>query len=229
MDILKKKRAWAILFYYLIAVICRYFAIYELPSLSSTVWYSIVGQLLTGIGPILGGVIVVLLFHRKMYCSVFGNSPWRSVACIVLPVILLCLFDRRQGAQASLMLMGCILYAFLEETGWRGYLLGEFQTLPQLKRVLIISLFWFFWHLDLPLGLHGIAFFAILFFASWGLDQLAHDTHSLILCACLHGIFNFFKHSGGVFDTAPIIIILILSIIFWFAVWYVPQHKQTHL
>ena len=215
----------AILLFYVIAIVCRITAVYILPSISVDAQQTIWLQLCEGVGPTLGALAVLLLFKRKLYCSLFGLSWLRSMACIAIPVLLFLVFDRTNGVKASLIFMGCISYAFLEEVGWRGYLTGEFASLSRFKRILIITAFWFFWHINFPLGISGVIFFLILLLASWGLDQLARDTHSLMLCACLHGIFNLFKHNNGLLDNWITITLLVLSIVSWFLIWYLPFKK----
>ena len=189
-----------IVHFYLIAVVCRIISVYILPDLFPDNPQAIWLQLCGGIGPTLGALVVMLSFKKKLFCSITGKSLIRSIICIAFPVLILLIFDRMNGVKASLLFLGCVSYAFLEEVGWRGYLTGEFAKWRQLKRVLVITIFWFFWHINFPLGINGVVFFAILMLASWGLDQLACDTHSLILCACLHGVFNLFKHNNGIFN-----------------------------
>ena len=215
-----------ILLFYLCAVVCRAISVFILPELFANSRNSIWLQLCEGIGPTLGALAVMYFFKRKLYCNIMGKSWKRSIACLVLPILLFLLFDKANGIKTSLIFLGCSCYAFLEEVGWRGYLTGEFAGLNQFKRILTITAFWFFWHLNFPLGINGLVFFAILLLSSWGLDQLAHDTHSLILCACLHGIFNLFKHNNGLLNNQVTISLLVISIISWFVVWYCPFNKN---
>ena len=216
-----------ILTFYFIAVACRIASVYILPALFVDARQSIWLQLCEGVGPTLGALVVMCIFKRKLFCSIMGTSMIRSIACMVFPILIFLLFDRMNGAKASLVFLGCISYAFLEEVGWRGYLTGEFAGISQLKRVLIVTAFWFFWHVNFPLGIGGLVFFAILLLASWGLDQLARDTHSLVLCACLHGIFNLFKHNNGLLNNWLTISLLIISIASWFVIWYYPFRKRS--
>lgn len=221
-----KTEGLPILLFFFIAVACRIISVYILPTFFPDSQQAIWLQLCEGIGPTLGALTVMLFFKRKLFCSITGNSLKRSIFCVIFPIILLLIFDRTNGSKASLLFLGCTTYAFLEEVGWRGYLTGEFAEWSQLKRILTITTLWFFWHVNFPLGVNGIVFFAILLFASWGLDLLARDTHSLILCACLHGIFNLFKHNNGILNNYTTITILVISIISWFLVWYYPFNPQ---
>lgn len=218
-----------ILLFYVIAVACRIISVYILPALFEEGRQSLWLQLCEGTGPTLGALAVMYFFKKKLFCSIIGKSLKRSIACIAFPVLLLLIFDRTNGISTSFLFLGCIFYAFFEEVGWRGYLTGELAECSQLKRILTITGFWFLWHVNFPLGIDGLVFFAILLLSSWGLDQLTRDTRSLILCACLHGIFNLFKHNNGVLDNSTTIVLLVISIISWFLVWYYPFKKKTPL
>ena len=213
--------------FYLVAVACRIVSVCILPTIVEGSKHTIWLQLCEGIGPALGAVIVTCCFKRKWTCTIAGKSWRRSVFCLTFPIALFIIFDRANGLKTTLLFLGCTLYAFFEEVGWRGYLTGEFSKLNQLKRVIIITTFWFIWHINFPLGVHGLIFFTILLLASWGLDQVAHDTHALILCACLHGIFNLFKHNNEILNNYLTLSLLILSIASWFIVWYYPCHKKS--
>jgi membrane protease YdiL (CAAX protease family) len=221
-----KDRGLPILLFFISALACRIISVYILPELFADSRQSIWLQLCEGIGPTVGTLAVMYFFRRKLFCSITGNSLKRSIACIVIPILLLLVFDRMNGVKTSLILCGCVLYAFLEEVGWRGYLTGELAEWGQLKRIMTITAFWFFWHVNFPLGVNGLVFVVILLLSSWGLDQLARDTHSLILCACVHGIFNLFKHNNGVLNNYITISILTVSIISWFIIWYYPINKK---
>jgi len=48
-----------------------------------------------------------------------GTSKLRSIACIVLPILIFFFFDKMNGARASLVFPKYISYAFLEEVGSR--------------------------------------------------------------------------------------------------------------
>lgn len=218
-----------ILLFYFIALACRIISVYILPVLFADSHQFLWLQLCEGVGPTLGTLVVMCSFKKKLFCNIIGNSLKRSIICIVFPILLLLIFDRINGVKTSLLLLGCVFYAFLEEVGWRGYLSNEFAKCGQLKRIITITTFWFFWHVNFPLGVNGFVFFVILLLSSWGLDQLAHDTRSLILCACFHGIFNLFKHNNGVLNNYITISLLIISIISWFFVWYYPFKKRKPL
>lgn len=221
MKFLKDKAALrGIAVFYVIALAVRVASLYVVPracpAAEQTIWW----QMLTGAGPAVGAIVAVVALRRKMYCSLLGSSALKSLACVALPALALALFAPG-GLRAAGIFLGCIVYALLEETGWRGYLLSEFSDKKQWKRVLVVTAFWFVWHLDAA-HLTNLLFPLILLLSSWGLDQLAHDTHSLTLCACFHGLFNLFKHGNGLTSSSLTVAILVASIVIWFAIWYAP-------
>lgn len=83
--------------------------------------------------------------------------------------------------------------------------------------VLIITVMWFLWHLDLS-ERSILPFFVLLLFASWGIGKVATDTHSLLLCAAFHGIVNFSKH--GLLSDTTYLVAFIGIIVLWIAMWY---------
>lgn len=222
-----KMEGLPILLFYFIAVVCRIISVCILPTLFDDCHQSLWLQLCEGIGPAFGALVAMYFFKRNMFCSIMGKSLKRSLVCVIFPVLLLLMFDRMNGVKTSLIFLGCAFYAFFEEVGWRGYLTGVFAQWNQLNRIWVITIFWFFWHVNFPLGVNGIVFFIILLLSSWGLDKLAHDTHSLVLCACLHGVFNLFKHNDGVLNNYITISLLVCSIVLWFFVWYYPFNRKT--
>lgn len=221
-----KESSWAILVFYIIAVAFRIITTYVLPDYFHGFSDTICGQLVSGMGPLAGAICVMFFFHKKLFCTIFGKSSIRSILCIAVPMLLLVLFNRENGLKFAMIFLGCITYAFFEEVGWRGYLLGEFSTCSQWKRVVVISLFWFFWHADI-IHLSSIIFLMILLFSSWGLDQLAFDTRSLVLCSCFHGLFNLLKHGNGIWNEHIALFILAVSIVFWFVIWYLPIKRKN--
>ncbi len=120
-------------------------------------------------------------------------------------------------------------YGLLEEYGWRGFLQYELRELPVWQYVLIITMMWLLWHLDLSYR-SILPFFLLLLFASWGIGKVATDTHSLLFCAAFHGIVNFSKH--GLLLNTTFLIAFICIIIFWFLIWYFinsPKYSKIKL
>ena len=80
------------------------------------------------------------------------------------------------GVQTCPTSLVAFTYGLLEEYGWRGFLQYELRNLPVWQYVLIITVMWFLWHLDL--NLLNVSFFLLLLFASWGIGKVVSETHS---------------------------------------------------
>lgn len=167
-----------------------------------------------GIGPCLGAIAAVMLFKRKFYCTITGNSLVKSIITVAIPLIVCFILDKR----LSFILLGSIVYAFLEEVGWRGYLQEEQKELNQPLQVFIVGTMWFLWHLTIGFNMSGLIFWGLLLFGAWGIGNVARDTRSLAACACFHTLYNFSAH--GYFQFTPIVIVIYVAIIVsWIVIW----------
>ena len=171
-------------------------------------------QLSTGLGPAIGAVIAMAICKRKTEFTFTGQSVWKSLVTIAVPCLA---FGVLGGWSMGGLCLLAFAYGLLEEYGWRGFLQYELRQLPVWQYVLIITVMWFLWHLDLSQR-NLLPFFALLLFASWGIGKVATDTHSLLFCAAFHGIVNFSKR-GLLSDTAYLIAFIGI-IAFWIAIWY---------
>ena len=140
MKIYEKNKWMAIALFYVIAVITRAIVLWgvrswDIKTDSSFLW---LWDWASGIGPCLGAFAAVLICKRKFYCSITGTSLWKSVLTVAIP-FLVCFFQNRE---LSFILVDFIIYSFLEEVGWRGYLQGELKDMNPALRVLVIGLMW---------------------------------------------------------------------------------------
>lgn len=125
----------------------------------------------------------------------FGTSVTKSILTLAVPFVLFGIVDYKEIGLCLWLLFVYLLYAFFEEVGWRGYLYSELIGCKIIHRLLLTTLLWFFWHCR-AWQIGDVGFFALLFLASFGLDKLIRDTHSLILVACFHGLFNFISNAS---------------------------------
>lgn len=220
MNVLAKKKWLAIGLFYLIAVVVRYVALniahdIENPSFTDlSIWPVAWAE---GVGPCLGAIIVVLLFKRDFYCSITGSSLIKSAISLLIPFAVCFILHH----ELSFILLGFIFYSFLEEVGWRGYLQGELKDKSLFVQSLVIGTMWLLWHIQIGLNLGTLIFWLLLVFGSWGIGKIATDTHSLVLCACFHTLYNFSSH--GMFHFTPSVIALYVAVIAsWFVIWYLP-------
>lgn len=218
---LEKNKKWiAITLFYAIAVACRALVLNFAPAPTEVDLYYVLRGWAEGIGPCLGALAAVYILKRKFFCSITGTSIIKSLLSVAIPFgICYCLHH-----QLSFLLLDFILYSFLEEVGWRGYLMSEFEDKSQGMKALIIGLLWFVWHLQFSLSVNAHIFLALLIFGSWGIGRVAQDTHSLVLCACFHTLYNFSSHGWFQF-TPTVICIYVVVFSSWFVIWYTPWEK----
>ena len=203
----------AIATFYIVALILRLITLFignKYPELRGNYAF----QLSTGLGPIIGAFVAMAIFKRKTEYTLFGKSVWKSVATIAIPCAV---FGIIGGLDTGILCLLAFVYGLLEEYGWRGYLQYELRELPVWQWVLIITVMWLLWHLDLDQR-NLLGFFPLLLFASWGIGKVASDTHSLLFCAAFHGIVNFSKR--GLLSDTTFLVAFISVIIFWIVLWY---------
>ena len=207
----------ALAVFYIIALLVRLISLQVVdmyPSIDTSFALRASAALATGLGPAIGALVVMFIFKRKTEYTLLGKSAWKSIVTIVVPCIV---FGIIGGWELGLTCLVAFAYGLLEEYGWRGFLQYELRNLPVWQYVLIITVMWFLWHLDLNQR-NVLQFFVLLLFASWGIGKVVSETHSLLFCAAFHGIANFSKRdlcSDTTFTVA-----LVCVIVFWIVLWY---------
>lgn len=142
-SILKQKRTWSIILFYVLAVLIR---------VVSTRFETIdpshvkLGDFVGGLSPLIGAIVVILALRRKMKTSLFGTSVTKSILTLAVPFVLFGIVDYKEIGLCLWLLFVYLLYAFFEEMGWRGYLYSELIGCKIIHRLLLTTLLWFFWH-----------------------------------------------------------------------------------
>ena len=207
----------AIATFYIIALLVRLISLHVInkcPSIETNYALQVSAALATGLGPTIGALVVMFIFKRKTEYTLLGKSAWKSIATIAVPCLV---FGIIGGLDTAIICFMAFVYGLLEEYGWRGFLQNELKGLPVWQYVLIITVMWFLWHLDLD-SRNILLFFLILLFASWGIGKVATDTHSLLFCAAFHGIVNFTKRD--LFSDTTFTVTFVCVIVFWIVMWY---------
>jgi membrane protease YdiL (CAAX protease family) len=189
----QSKKIASILTFFTIAILLRYYIDVIKPNflLDLHLYLQI---LLLGIGPLIGGLVVVKFFKRPNFLKIFGLNFWKTIAIVAIPMILFSLVGVIENGIPSLNLFKIIgifiLYALFEEYGWRGYLQSELSDLKKVYKYLIITILWFVWHLNFELTINNLIFFLLLFAGSYGIGFIADRSKSLIMSALFHSFFN---------------------------------------
>ena len=167
-SILKQKRTWSIMLFYVLAVLIRVVSTrFETIDPSHVKLWDFVG----GLSPLIGAIVVILALRRKMKTSLFGTSVTKSILTLAVPFVLFGIVDYKEIGLCLWLLFVYLLYAFFEEVGWRGYLYSELIGCKIIHRLLLTTLLWFFWHCR-AWQIGDVGFFALLFLASFGLDKI---------------------------------------------------------
>lgn len=122
------------------------------------------------------------------------------------------------------LILWIITFGFGEETGWRGFALGELNKRFSMKlSTTILAIVWFCWHLPFFIyngnlsegGIFGIAMYALsLFCGNIVLSYLIKLNENRILAVAVwHGVFNWFTASRGL--PAEIPTIMSIVVVFW--------------
>lgn len=187
------KRISAIAIFYIIAIGLRYYITEIKPDFftNSNLYIKV---LLQGIGPLLGGLFVIKFLKRPNDLKLLGIGFSKTLLVISIPVILFTLVGilntGQPGLNALKYVILILVYALLEEYGWRNYLQSELSDLNKITKYLIITILWFVWHLNFELSIGNLLFFIILFAGSVGIGYVADQSKSLIFVALFHAFFN---------------------------------------
>jgi len=211
------KRIASIFTFFVIAISLRYYIDVIKPSflLDLHLYLQI---LILGIGPLIGGLLVVKVFKRPNFLKIFGLNFWKTITIVAIPMVLFSFVGVIENGTPSLNLFKfigiIILYALFEEYGWRGYLQSELSDLKKIYKYLIITTLWFVWHLNFEISISNLIFFLALFAGSYGIGFMADRSKSLVMSALFHSFFNISQTEllGEVQLSYKIIIIAISAI-----------------
>lgn len=219
-----KTKIYAIILFYVIAVLIRYLA-------TKTTVFDIADNTflkicLRGIGPAIGALIAFKVFDIKNTYSLSGKLKPLLLSFfvfIVIPVIGFAFIGVQESANAmatsNAFLAGAelsfylFIYGILEEMGWRVFLQEQLNFLNQYLKYVIIGLLWFLWHLYFDLTISNLVFLLILIFASWGIGKIGDKTKSILAVGAFHALYNLY--SVDYFDSKGKLIVLSISTVIW--------------
>jgi membrane protease YdiL (CAAX protease family) len=199
----------AIIVFYVIAVLLRYLT--NKTELLAGINSTFIVTILQGIGPAIGALVAIKLFHIHFKMNLKGNFANILIPLSIywlLPAILIGIVAYfAKGTFPLIAIFTVLIYGLLEEIGWRGFLQQLLVPLPKFVGILIITILWFVWHLNFNLTSSNIIFFFILLLGSWGIGLVAEKTNSLLAVAAFHSLNNFFAELN--LQTAILLTILI--------------------
>ncbi|WP_413513778.1 type II CAAX prenyl endopeptidase Rce1 family protein [Myroides odoratus] len=194
------------------------------------VWFYLISiSFLEGSGILIGVLVVILLLYKRerIKISLFGTSVKYSLLMLVVPLSLFLIigvdneYDMDKHLYGLLSFTSTFLYCILEESGWRGYLQGEFKEMKSWRKFTLIGFMWYLWHLPFLTNsdfFSNILFLGLLIFGSWGIGQVLIATKSIVACACFHLVVQIISFNSLIKDGLNInakLIILAICITSW--------------
>ncbi|MDQ8014599.1 MAG: CPBP family intramembrane glutamic endopeptidase [Flavobacterium nitrogenifigens] len=217
----------AIIVFYVVAVICRYVAVKT--NLLSGIENPYLVILLRGAGPALGALAAIKIFslHNPMSIKgIYKNAIIPFAVYWILPAVLIAgVYYATIGKFPILLMFTVLAYGLLEEIGWRGFLQEQLKSLPKFTSILIITVLWFAWHLNLEITPNNMIFLGIIFFGTWGIGKVYSSTGSLLAVAGVHSLNNFFR--DGLHSTELTLIAILLLIWVGFIILYNKKFKTV--
>lgn len=214
----KRKVVLAIAVFYGIAILLRYLT--NKTQILSGLDNTFLTVILQAIGPTIGALVAFRLFQIRSVMTLKGNFRNFFVPLFIywlLPVILMeTVAYFSTGTAPKIAVITILVYGLFEEIGWRGFLQQALVWLPKLVRISVITILWFFWHLNFDLSVSNMTFFLILLFGSWTLGFIAEKTNSLLVVSAIHSLNNFFSDLNAykISVLALLLIIWVLSIVY---------------
>lgn len=188
-------------------------------------------HLFSGVGPFAGAFLVWAVFRPEWRMSFGGTFLPMGVAMLAVPAIVLGVIGVGNGFSIDPHVFGVqigiwiALYAVLEETGWRGYLQGEFDDQSPLLRYVIVGVFWYAWHLTYIVAHNSVATeisnLVFIVLASIGIGFVADRTHSIFAAAAFHVIGNILLTSVEFRTFIPASDVRVKVVLICVAIWLV--------
>ena len=161
------------------------------------------------LGPALAAILALYLFRKthQRTVSLVGSSWSRSACFAAVPLLAITIVgigDDEPHLTGLLSGLIYFVYGLGEELGWRGFLQDAVRPLAPVRRYLTIGLLWGAWHFTT--FTHGetaqvasrLGMMVVLWvLGSWGIGKAVDKSHSLVVAAILHLIFNFIQVLPG--------------------------------
>ncbi|MDD3945533.1 MAG: CPBP family intramembrane metalloprotease [Bacteroidales bacterium] len=219
-----KKRIFAIILFYVIAVLIRYLT--NKTGFLDHIENAFLKICLQGVGPAIGALVAFKAFGLKLTYSFAGKLKPLLVSLfvfVVIPVAGFAIIGIQESEQvvvrSNVFLAGAklslyfLIYAMLEEIGWRVFLQEQLGFLNKYLKYAVIGTLWFIWHLNFGLTVSNLIFLLVLILASWGIGTVGDKTKSVLAVGAFHALYNLF--TAGHFDPKGKIVVLTVCAAIW--------------
>lgn len=231
---MKRSRLIRIVIFYILAITLSNVFRFDLLHLKESLdklpyWVALFFSPIEAIGVLIGALLAIYLLKKEqsVEISMFGTSVKWSIIMSIIPIVLMAVIGIKNESGNNIHIYGLLagmstfIYCYFEEIGWRGYLEEEFKGFANWKRIVIIAVMWYVWHLSF-LQNHDIVanlkFCGWLLLGSWGIGKTIQLTKSIFAAACFHMIINIIMFNGYIsngIDGNGKMIILGVSVILW--------------
>lgn len=189
--------------------------------------------LIAGLGPFTAGLIVLLLDKFvSNRITIWGNEKLKNILIALLPVFSFSIIGLENSNDINIHYYGFIyasiniIYAFLEEFGWRRYLQNALEGLNKNWKYILIGIIWWIWHLRFETHFDIFIFPLICIGGGYLLGKLADDTKSIVPVVTIHTLIILLTNSGEL--TMNKMIAASLTIIAWIIIEQVWKRKKTY-
>ena len=153
-----------------------------------------------GFGPFLSAILVSYLYKTPLKLGLFSKTRWvRQIELVGLGIFFIGTFINSilsGNTHYWLLILWSVfalLYALLEELGWRVFLGNELNKYSFLTIVLASTVLWFTWHYSFRGRLimeNPVQFLAMIAAGSAGMAEFYRKTKSWMLVALVHAVVN---------------------------------------
>ena len=189
--------------------------------------------LIAGIGPLTAGLIILLLDKSiSNRITILGNEKMKFILIVLLPVITFPILglENSYGINnhyyAFIYALINVIYAFLEEFGWRRYLQNALEGINKNWKYILIGIIWWIWHIRFETPFDLFIFPFICIGGGYLLGKLADDTKSILPIVTIHALIILLTNTGA--PTMNKMIGVSFTIIGWFIIEQVWKRKKAY-
>jgi uncharacterized protein len=154
-------------------------------------------------GTLIGALVLWGGLKQKGMISFTGGKFRDSLLFCLVPVAAFTITGMPSARGANIHLYGLIyagislLYALMEEIGWRGYLQNALRPMPETQRFLLTGVLWWVWHFRFNNTFELLIFPLIVMASALGLGKVAEYTRSVMVTAGMHLLIILLTNTGG--------------------------------
>lgn len=185
-----------------------------------------------GFGTLIAALFVLRLDKAHIRSITFlGNAPLRNTAIAIIPLIVFSIVGLDDGDTTyrySFALSFAainLVYATMEEIGWRGYVQDALRPLAETYRFVLIGILWWAWHFRFSTAFDFTLFPLICIGGSFLIGKFVEESKSYFTAGGLHCLVILLSYAGG--STNSKMIAGGLTIAIWLGIgkWWLPKTR----